>query len=188
MSNRENERRELEHLVEDYRQPPTKDLGIVHRHDTILPIPSGIGGVTVGLCLHALIPGVGVSHNLTVLLKGVSAFALSLFVNKALFHIGSKLAAAGDRMVVALAFAWFTAMASVFGTISFTGVTNEMNQGAVLREPIAHIASASRLANEGALGANRLAPVISGAEGDMRAIGSCEARAGSRTRCASGSD
>lgn len=182
MTDRENERRELEDLSRDYRQAPAKTVGIVHRHDTILPVPSAIAGITVGLGLNALLPGGGASHNLTVLLGGVSAFALSLFVNKALFHTGSKLAASGDRITVFLASIWFTAMASVFGTISFTGVTHDMNEAADLRGEITHIATASRVANETALSANRLSPLISGSAADIRAISNCEKRVG----CASG--
>lgn len=175
---RAREQGEIVTIGEHYDVGPEPNKGIEHRHDKFLPVPSVIGGVTVAMGLEAVLPGAGIAKSLKVLLGGASAGVLSYFANKSLFHTGSKLVATGDRLTLLVAALWFIAMGGVFGTISFTGVSFGIVEGAKLRKPIAHITDGSRRAGETSSGAKRIVPLISAAGADMRAIATCEQQFG----------
>ena len=176
------ERDEITRIGDDYDVGPEPQKGIEHRHDKFLPIPSIIGGFTVAMGLEAVLPGAGIAKSLKVLAGGASAGVLSYFANKSLFHTGSKLAASGDQFTILVASMWFVLMGGVFGTISFTGVTFEIVEGAKLREPLVHISDAGRRAGGSAADAKRIVQLISTARADKLAIAECEAQSG----CVSG--
>ncbi|MBU2580259.1 MAG: hypothetical protein KJ622_00880 [Alphaproteobacteria bacterium] len=182
MTKRNLERQDIVDIGEDYESEKKPYQGIEHRHDGILWFPSAAAGASVALGMNAIVPGSGVAHNANVLLVGVSTFAISYIVNKTLFHTGSKLAATGNKPTIALSAGWFATMAGVFGTISFTGLSHEIVEGAKLRDPAAAMSRAAREVGETTAAAKRVVPLISSARGDMQAIASCEENSG----CVSG--
>lgn len=173
---------EIGRIGKSYEQPPKATVGIEHRHDRFLPIPSVLAGVGVAMGLSAALPGEGVAHNFNVLMGGISVFALSLFANKGLFHTGSKLAAAGDHFTIGVACAWFTTMAAMVGTMGFTGLTHEITSGARLRAPVVAMTEASRSVGQDAASAKRLMPLVTAGKSDMSGLESCEISGG----CVSG--
>ncbi|MEO0852926.1 MAG: hypothetical protein AAFY15_05415, partial [Cyanobacteria bacterium J06648_11] len=103
---RDYERTDIDAIIEDYERARKKHLGIEHRYDGVLPIPSAFAGLTVAAGFAAVSTGSGPVENLKILAVGAMAFTVSFCVNKALFHTGSKLAATGNPLAIGLAAGW----------------------------------------------------------------------------------
>lgn len=99
------------------------------RFDTFLFVISIGVFFSVLMGMNSVLDGEGVARNALVLFVGALAGTFSLQANKASFHTGSKLAAAGDRFTITLVIWWFVLMATVVGTIGFGGVSREMVEG-----------------------------------------------------------
>ncbi len=181
-TNRQREREDIEIIEEDYRHEEKPYLGIEHRHDAFLNFYSLIAAVTVALAMLTLSVGTGPSEMLKVLIAGVLTWFVSFYVNKALFHTGSKLAATGNPFVLALAACWFVLMGSVYGTISFTGQAHNYVEGQTLRQPIAALEAIVREAQEAVVAAKGVGPAVAAVETGAKGLSECEARSG----CVSG--
>ncbi|MEL6103430.1 MAG: hypothetical protein AAFR68_19200, partial [Pseudomonadota bacterium] len=181
-TNRQREREDIEIIEEDYRHEETPYLGIEHRHDAFLNFYSLIAAVTVALAMLTLSVGTGPSEMLKVLIAGVLTWFVSFYVNKSLYHVGSKLAATGNQFVLVIAASWFVLMGSVYGTISFTGQAHNYVEGQTLREPIAALEAVVREAQEAVVAAKAVGPAVAAVETGAKGLAECEARSG----CVSG--
>ncbi|MEO1474413.1 MAG: hypothetical protein AAFS03_10865 [Pseudomonadota bacterium] len=119
---------------------------------------------------------------LRVLIAGVLTWFVSLYVNKSLYHVGSKLAATGNQFVLVIAACWFVLMGSVYGTMSFTGQSHNYVEGQLLRKPVAALEPVVREAQEEVVAAKGVGPAVAAAETGAKGLSECEARSG----CVSG--
>lgn len=182
MNDRENERRQYREMTEDYPDLEKQKRGLENRFDPFLPWISIAVFLSVLLGLNSALPGEGVARNFLALFVAALAGGLSFIANKSAFHQGAKLAATGDTWTIVLVSAWFSLMGITVGTIGFAGVSHEIVESAKLREPVQHMANASRVVGEAAAEAKAIVPMISAGGSDTAGIASCESGGG----CVSG--
>ncbi|MEL6227067.1 MAG: hypothetical protein AAFR01_08620 [Pseudomonadota bacterium] len=151
---------------------------IENRYDTLLLFASLFIAIGVMLGVNATLPGEDSIRNAMVLFVGIVAGTLSFAANKAAFHVGSKLAARGDRMALALCLSWFVFLGGNVGTIGFTGVSYEIIEAAELRVPLTAIETAKSNLTTAGSQTRGVSEVVSAARSDIEGLVACEIRRG----------
>jgi len=176
-----NDKNTYEEMTAQYPDIEPADVGPEHRYDTPLLLISIGVFFSVLMGMNSALDGGDVARNALVFFVAALSGGLSLIANKAAFHIGSKLAAAGDKPVISLIAGWFMLMTTVVGTIGFGGAAKDLVESAELRTPIAHMTNASRSVAEIALDGNAVVPLIESAANDFQGVADCERRTGCAT-------
>ena len=177
-----NDKDAYEKMKDEYPDIEQVEVGPEHRYDNPLLLISIGVFFSVLMGMNSALDGGDVARNALVFFVAALSGGLSLIANKAAFHIGSKLAAAGDTLAILLVAGWFTLMAAVVGTIGFGGASRDLVSAAQLRAPIVAMTDASRIVAEAALDGNAVAPLLESAADDFLGVSSCERNKG----CVSG--